>query len=140
MRSKTPYKRVPRTLTAAAIGGLLFLHLPLALILLYAFSTEEASYQFPPPGLTTRWFEVAWERQDIWDAMGLSLRVAAASTALAIILGTLAAAAMSCTLYDHWLPMLSMVPVWRRANSPTSGSSSSAYVLSTTAVAVPPIS
>lgn len=95
MRSKTPHQKVPRALTATAICGLLFLHLPLAMILLYAFSTEEASYEFPPPGLTTRWFAVAWNRQDIWDAMGLSLRVAAASTALAIVLGTLAAAAMS---------------------------------------------
>jgi putative spermidine/putrescine transport system permease protein len=95
MRSKDSQRRVPWPLTAAAIGGLLFLHLPLVLILLYAFSTEEASYEFPPPGLTLRWFEVAWNRQDIWDAMGLSLRVAGMSTALAIVLGTLAAAAMS---------------------------------------------
>jgi putative spermidine/putrescine transport system permease protein len=95
MHSKPGPRKVPRALTLAAIGGLLFLHLPLALIFLYAFSTEEASYQFPPPGLTTSWFEVAWNRQDIWDAMGLSLRVAAVSTGLAIVLGTLAAAAMS---------------------------------------------
>jgi putative spermidine/putrescine transport system permease protein len=77
------------------VGGLLFLHLPLALILLYAFTTEEKSYQFPPPGLTLRWFAVAWNRPDIWDALGLSLRVAAASTAIALVLGSIAAAAMS---------------------------------------------
>ncbi len=60
----------------------------------YAFTTEEASYQFPPPGLTSKWFAIAWARQDIWDAIGLSLRVATASTALAMVLGTLAAGAM----------------------------------------------
>jgi putative spermidine/putrescine transport system permease protein len=65
------------------------------LIVLYAFTTEEASYRFPPPGLTAKWFAVAWERQDIWDAIGLSLRVATVSTALALVLGSLAATAMS---------------------------------------------
>ncbi|MDH3474421.1 MAG: ABC transporter permease [Rhodospirillales bacterium] len=81
-------------LRLAAAAGLLFLHLPLALILLYAFTTEDKSYQFPPPGLTLKWFAVAWGRQDIWDALGLSLRVAAISTLTALILGTLAAAAI----------------------------------------------
>lgn len=92
-------KRPPRWLTWAAVAGLAFLHLPLLLIGLYAFSTEESSYQFPPPGLTLRWFAVAWERQDIWDAIGLSLRVAATSTAVALVLGSLAAAAMSRTRF-----------------------------------------
>ncbi len=95
MRSDKTARRAPRALTWAAVGGLLFLHLPLALILLYAFTTEEQSYQFPPPGLTLRWFAVAWSRPDIWDALGLSLRVAAASTAIALVLGSMAAAAMS---------------------------------------------
>ena len=50
----------------AALGGLLFLHVPLLLIFLYAFTTEEKSFQFPPPGYTLKWFAVAWDRQDIW--------------------------------------------------------------------------
>ena len=44
--------RAPMALKIAAFGGLLFLHVPLLLIFLYAFTTEEKSYQFPPPGLT----------------------------------------------------------------------------------------
>ncbi len=82
-------------LKAAAIGGLLFLHLPILLIFLYAFTTEERTYQFPPRGLTTQWFAVAWNREDIWPPLTLSLKVAAISTALAMILGTLVAAAMA---------------------------------------------
>ncbi|MCB2132438.1 MAG: ABC transporter permease, partial [Rhodobacteraceae bacterium] len=69
--------RPPLGLTIAAIGGLLFLHLPIALIFLYAFTTEDRSYQFPPPDLTLKWFAVAWNRQDIWPPLYLSLRVAA---------------------------------------------------------------
>ncbi|MEK0085906.1 ABC transporter permease [Benzoatithermus flavus] len=81
-------------LKLAAAAGLLFLHVPMAFILLYAFTTEDKSYQFPPPGLTLRWFAVAWERQDIWNALLLSVRVGLMATLLALILGTLAAAAL----------------------------------------------
>ncbi len=81
-------------LRLAAFGGLLYLHLPFAFILLYAFTTEDKSYQFPPPGLTLEWFAVAWNRQDIWDALWLSVKVALVATSLAILLGTLAAAAL----------------------------------------------
>ena len=86
--------RAPRSLTVTAALGLLFLHIPIALIFLYAFSTEDRNYQFPPPGLTLKWFAVTWNRADIWAPLALSLRVAAASTVLALILGTLIAAAM----------------------------------------------
>ncbi|KQT52886.1 MULTISPECIES: ABC transporter permease [unclassified Aureimonas] len=85
----------PSALKAAAAAGLLFLLAPLALIFVYAFTTEERSFVWPPPGLTLRWFAVAWERPDIWAALTLSLKVAAVSTLLALILGTLCAAAVS---------------------------------------------
>ncbi len=92
MRSKGI--RAPWTLKLAALAGLAFLHVPMAAIILYAFTTETKSYQFPPPGLTLHWFAVAWERQDIWDALALSARVGTVATAIALVLGTLAAAAM----------------------------------------------
>jgi putative spermidine/putrescine transport system permease protein len=78
------------------VGGLLFLHIPLMLIILYAFTTEEKSFQFPPPGLTLHWLSVAWnDRPDIWQPMWLSFKVALVATAMALVFGTLAAAAMS---------------------------------------------
>jgi putative spermidine/putrescine transport system permease protein len=82
-------------LKLAAVAGLLFLHLPILLIFLYAFTTEDRSYQFPPPGLTLKWFGVTWGRADVWEALGLSIRVAAVSTVIAMVLGTLCAAAVS---------------------------------------------
>jgi putative spermidine/putrescine transport system permease protein len=96
---RSDLSRAPLGLKIAAGVGLLFLHIPLAFIILYAFTTEEKSYQFPPPGFTTKWFAVAWERQDIWNAIGLSLKVATLSTAMALILGTLAAAALARTKF-----------------------------------------
>ena len=89
----------PLGLKIAAGLGLLFLHLPILLIFLYAFTTEEKSYQFPPPGYTLQWFAVTWNRPDVWEAMGLSVRVASISTAVALVLGTLCAAAVSRTKF-----------------------------------------
>ncbi len=81
--------------TGAAWAALAFLHIPLLLILLYAFTTEDRSFVFPPPGFTLHWFYVAVnERPDIWQAMGLSLQVAAIATIIALILGTLSALAL----------------------------------------------
>lgn len=88
-------ERASLWLKMAAAGGLLFLHLPILLIFVYAFTTEDKSYQWPPPGFTLRWFAVTWNRPDVWQALGLSVQVAAISTAIALVLGTLCAAAVS---------------------------------------------
>ena len=81
-------------LKAAALGAVLYLHVPIAILFLYAFTTEDSSFQFPPPGLTTRWFEVAWNNGDIRAALGLSLRVAFVAMVVALVLGTLTAGAV----------------------------------------------
>lgn len=88
-------------MTKASVGlriaaglALLFLHFPLFIIVLYAFTTEDRTYQFPPPGLTLKWFGAAAARSDIWAAMWLSVKVAVMATGIAMLLGTLVAAAM----------------------------------------------
>ena len=91
MRSDT----APFGLRLGAGAGLFFLLAPIALIFVYAFTTEEKSYQWPPPGFTLKWFGVTLNRPDVWDALLLSLRVAAISTAIAMVLGTMTAAAVS---------------------------------------------
>jgi len=103
----------PLGLKIAAAGGLLFLHLPLLLIFLYAFTTEEKSYQFPPPGLTLNWFAVTWERPDVWQALWLSVRVASISTIIALALGTLCAAAVSQTRFfgRETISLLVILPI-----------------------------
>src|SRR5262245_33120997 len=84
-RSTTP--RAPLGLKIGVGAVLLFLYFPFTVIMLYAFSTEDATFTFPPPGLTIRWFGVAWGRADVWRALLLSLRVAAISTTIALVLG-----------------------------------------------------
>jgi putative spermidine/putrescine transport system permease protein len=86
-------------LKLATWGVVLFLHIPLALIVLYAFSSEDKSYIFPPPGLTTQWFAVALEREDVWVAMKMSAQVAVYATGIALVLGTLAAGALARTQF-----------------------------------------
>ncbi len=95
MRSKANAPNAHWGLKGAAWSAIAFLHVPLALIIVYAFSAEDKSYVFPPPALTTRWFAVAWERTDVWEAITLSFQIAAWSTAFALVLGTLAAAALA---------------------------------------------
>lgn len=90
-----PYKaRAPFGLTMAAVAGVLFLHIPLLLIGLYAFTTEESAFTFPPPGLTTKWFAEALQRSDLWNALSLSLKVASITTVIALLMGLLAAFAV----------------------------------------------
>ncbi|MBR1238122.1 ABC transporter permease [Bradyrhizobium sp. AUGA SZCCT0182] len=85
----------PFGLKLAAAGGLLFLHVPILLIFVYAFTTEDKTYQWPPPGFTTQWLAVTWNRPDVWEALTASVKVAAIATLIALVLGTLCAAAVS---------------------------------------------
>ena len=97
-----------------AVGaGVLFLHLPLALIVLYAFSSEDKSFIFPPPGLTTQWFAVALQREDVWDAMRLSFQIALWSTGIAMLLGTLAAGALARSRFfgREFINLLLILPI-----------------------------
>jgi putative spermidine/putrescine transport system permease protein len=87
-------ERGSRWLQASAIAVLLFLHIPMWLIFLYSFTTDTAAYTFPPPGLTLKWIPQALSNPEMQAALSLSIRVASLATVAALILGTLAAAAV----------------------------------------------
>ena len=75
---------------------LLFLHFPIVIIALYAFSTQSSSFSFPPTGgFTLEWFKTAADNPAIWDALWLSVKVALLAMAIALVLGSLLAAAVS---------------------------------------------
>jgi putative spermidine/putrescine transport system permease protein len=65
---------------------LLFLFVPIALIVLYAFNKSNIE-SWPIPGLTGHWFTVAWNDSQVRAALWLSVRVGLAATALALVLG-----------------------------------------------------
>ena len=81
-------------LKIAAIGTLLFLHVPIFIIFLYTLTPDETTYTFPLPGITFQWFGAALRRADLWRALSLSLQVAGVATLVSLVLGTLAAAAV----------------------------------------------
>jgi len=72
----------------------LFLWIPLGIILVYAFNTSNIQ-SWPIPGFTLRWFRVAWEDEEARAALLLSLKAALAATGVALVLGTMAAVAVS---------------------------------------------
>ena len=72
---------------------LLFLYVPLALIIVYAFGKGRGG-SWPPELFTTDWFEVAWENSDLKPAIGNSIRAGFAATCIALVLGTLASIAV----------------------------------------------
>ena len=72
----------------------LFLWIPLGIILVYAFNPSNVQ-SWPISGFTLRWFRVAWHDQEARDALLLSLKAALAATGIALVLGTMAAAAVS---------------------------------------------
>jgi putative spermidine/putrescine transport system permease protein len=79
---------------------LLFLYCPFGIILLYAFTIEDAAFTFPPPGLTLDWFRVAlFDRPDIFPPLILSVQIALVATAIALVLGSLTALAISRTRF-----------------------------------------
>jgi putative spermidine/putrescine transport system permease protein len=77
----------------ATLGVLVFLYLPIAVIALYAFN-ESRSQTWPIENFSTEWFGVAFESEDLRDALGLSIQVGLLATVVAIVLGTLAALAL----------------------------------------------
>jgi putative spermidine/putrescine transport system permease protein len=87
-------ERAPRSVWFGALFALVYLHFPLLIIILYAFTSENRTYQFPPPGLTLQWFPAILDRPDFWRALGVSLEVALVATAIALIFGTLIASAI----------------------------------------------
>src|SRR3954463_11821000 len=72
----------------------LFLWLPLALIMVYAFNKSNVQ-SWPIPGFTTRWFSVAWHSEEVRNALWLSVRAALLATGIALVLGSAAAFAIA---------------------------------------------
>jgi putative spermidine/putrescine transport system permease protein len=81
-------------LRAGTLVTLAFIYLPLVVILLYAFNPRRTQV-WPIPGFTTDWFVKAWHNHGARDALLTSVKAGLGATAIALLLGTLAAAAVS---------------------------------------------
>jgi len=67
----------------------LFLWVPLALIVLYAFNKSNVQ-SWPIPAFTTHWFHAAWTAE-VRTSLWLSVRVGLIATGIALVLGSAAA-------------------------------------------------
>ena len=86
--------RLTRILLRIASGGVLvFLYLPLGILAVLAFN-ESRSQAWPPTGFTFKWFGEAASNPTLISAFVNSIIVATVATALALVLGTLAALAV----------------------------------------------
>jgi putative spermidine/putrescine transport system permease protein len=73
---------------------LAFIYVPLLLIALYAFN-RNVTQGWPIENYSSRWFSVAFHDEGVRDALKLSVLAALGATAVALVLGTLAAVAVS---------------------------------------------
>ena len=72
---------------------LAFLYLPLVVIALFAFNKSRIQV-WPITEWSTKWWSTAWHNEDVRTAFANSLRAGMGATAVALVLGTLAAVAV----------------------------------------------
>ena len=87
--------RIARSLLRVATAmTLLFIYVPIALVFVYALN-ESASTVWPPVAFSLKWIIDAIENTALIEAFVMSLIVAFGATVIALVLGTLAAIAVS---------------------------------------------
>lgn len=74
--------------------GFAFIYVPLTLVVINSFN-KNTSFAWPPTGFTTSWWGKAIDNEGVRDAIARSFTVALAATAIALVLGSLAAAAIA---------------------------------------------
>ena len=74
--------------------GFSFIYVPLLLVVINSFN-KNTSFAWPPTGFTTTWWSKALVNDGVRDAVARSAVVALFATVIALILGSLAAAAIS---------------------------------------------
>ncbi|MEV4356643.1 ABC transporter permease [Nonomuraea sp. NPDC049625] len=77
----------------ALFAGLGVIYVPLLVVLLNSVNADR-TFGWPPPGLTTRWWGAAWNSSGVRDALWTSVQAGLGATAVALVLGTMAAFAV----------------------------------------------
>ncbi|HEX3510154.1 MAG TPA: ABC transporter permease, partial [Solirubrobacteraceae bacterium] len=72
---------------------MLFLFIPIAIIIVYAFNQSNVQ-SWPLSGLSTKWFASTWHNAEARHALWLSVRAGLLADAIALLLGTAAAFAV----------------------------------------------
>jgi putative spermidine/putrescine transport system permease protein len=81
-------------LGGATIAVLLFIYLPLAVVIGYAFNSS-GTVSWPPASFGTKWVEAALANTGLQDAFVTSIAIGIGASIVAVLLGTLAAFAVA---------------------------------------------
>jgi putative spermidine/putrescine transport system permease protein len=80
-------------LSIFAVIAFLFVYIPLAVVLINSFNAGE-TLSWPPQGLSLQWWGKAVENEGVREALVTSVILGLCATAIALVLGTLAAFAL----------------------------------------------
>jgi putative spermidine/putrescine transport system permease protein len=80
-------------LLAALVLGLVVIYFPLLLVLLNSFNAD-TTFGWPPSSLTVEWWQRVVSNEGALSALWTSVRAGLAATAIALVLGTMAAFAL----------------------------------------------
>ncbi len=87
--------RNARLLLAALLGvGLAFIYIPLTVVVINSFNSSRI-FSWPPAELTTKWWGMALNNTGVRDALKWSIIAGLSATAIALLLGTALAFAVS---------------------------------------------
>jgi putative spermidine/putrescine transport system permease protein len=82
------------SLASFMVFGFTFIYLPLLLVVINSFNKNK-SFAWPPTGFTTEWWSKALVNEGIRDAALRSFTIAVIASLIALVLGSLAAAAIA---------------------------------------------
>ena len=105
--------RTAKIILGAIMGiGFAFIYVPLVLVVINSFNTNK-SFAWPPTGFTTEWWSKAATNDGIREAIMRSFITALIATTIALVLGSLAAAAI--TRYEFFgrdtISLLFILPI-----------------------------
>jgi len=87
--------RRARYLLASLLGiGLAFIYVPMAIVILNSFNASK-TFSWPPSEITTKWWNAALSNTGVRSAIGWSIAAGLAATAIALLLGSALAFAVS---------------------------------------------
>ncbi|MHB1328694.1 MAG: ABC transporter permease [Gemmatimonadales bacterium] len=86
-------RRIPRWVAALALLGFVFLHAPVAALIVFSFNDSKFAASWT--GFTLTWYRELLGRSDILSGLGRSVAIALVATAVSTVLGTLLAMALA---------------------------------------------
>jgi putative spermidine/putrescine transport system permease protein len=103
---------VTRLLGVLMALGLAFIYVPLAVVVVNSFNAS-TTFSWPPTELTLQWWQAAFANEGVRAALWTSVQLAALATVVALVLGTLAA--MALTRYSFFgrdtISLLFVLPI-----------------------------